>query len=127
MRTVLAVLAGLLVGGVTIAALEAAGHALFPLPAGTDPANLRPADIPASAMVAVLVAWAAGAFVGGLRAAAIATPLAAIVVGGIQTLGGLVNMMAIPSPIWFWVVGLLIFVPCAMLGARVAPRRHRHA
>lgn len=125
MRTFLAVLAGVLVGGLVIAAVEALGHAAFPLPAGVDPQHLQPGDVPLPAFVAVLVAWALGAFVGGWVAAAVATRTAAIVVGCILMLAALANLIAIPSPLWFWVIGLLVFLPGALLGARLADRRRR--
>lgn len=81
--------------------------------------------MPLPAFVAVLVAWALGAFVGGWVAAAVGTRTAAIVAGRILMLAGLANLVAIPSPLWFWVIGLLVFVPCALLGSRLADRRRR--
>lgn len=127
MRSFLAVLVGVLAGGLVIAAVEALGHAAFPLPAGADPQHLQPGDVPLPAFVAVLVAWALGAFVGGWVAAAVATRTAAIVVGGILMLAGLANLVAIPSPLWFWVIGLLVFVPSALLGSRLAGPTRRSA
>lgn len=130
MRSVLAVLAGLVVAGAVITLLEAAGHFVFPPPAGMDPANpesLKSAmrDMPAGALWTVLIAWALGSLAGGWVAARIATRsylLHALIVGGIMLIGGIVNMAMIPHPLWFWVAGVIIFLPSAYAGARRAGR-----
>lgn len=124
LRTVIAIPAGLLSGGVVISFLQLAAMAVFPLPEGTpaDRAALAPGDIPALNMVPVLVAWAAGAFVGGGIAARIATQAKrrlALIVGAFFLAAGVFNMVAIPSPPWFWVIGILLFLPSAHLGANI--------
>ena len=124
LRTVIAIPAGLLSGGVVITIVQIAAMAIFPLPEGTptDRAALDPGDIPALNMVAVLVAWAAGAFVGGGIAARIATQSKrrlALVVGAFFLAAGVFNMVTTPSPLWFWVVGILLFLPSAHVGAHI--------
>lgn len=130
MRSILAVLAGLVVAGVVMMLLEAAGHQVFPPPPGMDPADPESVksampNISAGALWAVLIAWALGTLAGGWVAARIAVRshlLHALIVGGIMLIGGVVNMAMIPHPIWFWIVGVIIFLPSAYAGARLAGR-----
>ena len=76
-RMLLAIVGGLVVAMITIGVVEAAGHALFPPPAGLDAAD--PADqarmidaLPVQAKIAVVVAWFLGSLAGAATAIAIA-------------------------------------------------------
>ncbi len=124
LRTVLAVPAGLIVGGIVISIVQVAAMALLPLPQGVpaDRALIEPGDIPAVNMAFVLVAWAAGAFMGGGTAARIARQAKrrlALIVGAFFLIAGVYNMATIPSPLWFWIVGIVLFLPSAHLGAKM--------
>ena len=124
LRTIIAIPAGLIVGGIVISIVQIAAITVLPLPEGvpTDRALIEPGDIPAVNMTFVLIAWAAGAFVGGGIAARVARQAKrrlALIVGAFFLIAGIYNMIAIPSPLWFWVVGILLFLPSAHLGARV--------
>ncbi|MCK6623004.1 MAG: hypothetical protein HUU32_18855 [Calditrichaceae bacterium] len=198
MRSVLAVIAGVVAAGIIIALVEMAGQQIYPLPEGVNPADPESvkaamANIPTGGLLFVLLAWALGSFGGGWLAARIAGSfkliklteqslvnlkseglpidiisklkiikdigsakeeeefwgilkatigdeqsvkykllilkhalvtnqhrvLHGMIVGGIMLLAGIVNMAMIPHPLWFWVVGVLIFLPAAYLGARL--------
>jgi hypothetical protein len=73
-------------------------------------------------MLTVIVGWAVGAFVAGFTATKIARAgYGPAVVAGLLLMGaGLMMVIMIPSPVWFWVFGLGQFVPMALLGFRVA-------
>ncbi len=123
LRTVLAIPAGLVVGGIVISFVQVAAITLLPLPEGvpTDRASIEPGDIPAVNMAFVLIAWAAGAFAGGGTAARVtrsAKRRLALIVGAFFLFAGVYNMATISSPLWFWVVGILLFLPSAHLGAK---------
>ena len=128
LRNFLAVLAGLVAAVVTISIFEGIGHALWPPPPDLDlskPEDLaRLMDVmPLTAKLNVLVAWGLGSFAGGAVAARLAAsqPLRrALVVGGIQMAGGIATMVQIPHPAWMIAASLLLFVPGAALGARLA-------
>ncbi|MGG3739077.1 hypothetical protein [Aeribacillus pallidus] len=128
MRTFLAVVAGLVAGGVAIFFLETISHIFYPPPADiniNDPDALREfiQQAPVGALVLVAVAWAVGSFVGGLVTQLIAKrhqrrlPL---VTGGILMAMGLLNLILLPHPIWFWVVGLAVYLPMAYVGGKSA-------
>lgn len=137
-RTLVAVLIGVLVGGIVVAALQAVSMFVFPPPPGMDPANrdsvaAAMAAIPLGALLMVLLSWGLGALAGGWTAARIARPrdpsvakpprFAALVVGFALWVSGLITMIQIPHPFWFWIPGLLLPIPCALLGARLARPR----
>lgn len=137
-RMLFAVLIGVLVGGIVVAALQAVSMFVFPAPPGMDPANQESvaaaiAAIPLGALLMVLLSWGLGAFAGGWTAARIARPqgpsiarppvAASMVVGFALWVSGLIAMIQIPHPFWFWIPGLLLPIPCALLGARVARPR----
>lgn len=131
-RTILAVLAGAVVMWLTIFALEFVSHALFPPSAGLNPQNQRDlaaiiAQAPVGAMAMLVVAWVAGAFIGGLTAATIshqhkrgaAIVIALLVMAGV---GGMIYLVP-DHPIWVSVLGLLLPIPTALFAARLANRR----
>ena len=46
-----------------------------------------------------------------------------VALGVLLTLAGSGNNLMLPPPVWFWVVSMLLFIPAACLGARMAPAR----
>jgi len=46
----------------------------------------------------------------------------ALVLGGFLTLAGIANNLMVPPPLWFWIAGLVVLIPAAYAGARLAPR-----
>jgi hypothetical protein len=130
-RRILAVICGVIAGSVFNMAVILLSWKIYPPPEGanlSDPETLNAyvQSLPAPALLIVLVAHAGGALVGGLVAAAIArrSPLVlGAIVGGFFLIGGIVNVMTIPAPLWFAIVDLVLYVPCGMLGASLVPRR----
>lgn len=130
-RSIAAVLAGMVLGFVTIAGIEFLGRLLYPLPEGIDlqdPEQLAAvmAEAPTGALLLVLLAWFVGTFAGAALATRIARPRGlgpAMAVGGFFLLAGIANMWMIPHPTWFWIVGVALFLPAAWLGARTTTGR----
>lgn len=129
-RCVLAVLGGMVAGSIFNMAVVMLSWAIYPPPAGADMSDSATMgayvqSLPVPALLLILVAHAGGAFVGGLIAARIArrSPLVlGGIVGGFFLIGGVVNALSIPAPLWFVVIDLVSYVPCGMIGAKlVAP------
>jgi hypothetical protein len=123
-RKVLAVIAGIVGSALVITLIEAMAFVLFP-PGPLDPRSGVPVNPPpVGLMLCVLVAWAAGAVAGGWTATKIARAAhgPALAVGSLQTGACIVNMIAIPSPWWFWVLGLAVSIPLALVGWWMARR-----
>lgn len=130
-RTVLGVLAGLATMFVVIMLVELLGAQVFPPPDGVDmrdPQVLASAmaQMPLGALAMVVVAWVLGAFAGGWVAArvSVAHPRAAAAIVALAVVAGVVLMvLSFPHPLWMTVLGLVLPVPAALAGARLARPR----
>jgi hypothetical protein len=127
-RIILGLLAGIVAAFAVVAAGEAIGHTIYPPPPGADPQNPEAmktliATLPNGAIAAVLLSWAAGAFIGGGVAAYIARrDWAAMALGAVVLVSGAITMNAIPHPIWFTALS----VPATLLPAWLAGRCFAH-
>jgi hypothetical protein len=128
LRNLLAVLSGMLLGGVVNLALVMVGPRVIPPPAGVDMADA--ASLAAGIhlleprhFLFPFLAHALGTWVGALTASLIAAtrgPVPAWVVGGITLAGGIAASAMIPAPGWFIALDLVLaYLPMAWLGARV--------
>lgn len=126
MKTVLGVVAGVVIAFLCIFAIEAVSHLLFPPPPGTDltdPAQVaRLMEVmPTAALVMVVVAWFAGALAGGWVANALAKrALAGWIVALLVIAGGVATMVMIPHPPWMWAAGIGLPLVGAWLAQRLA-------
>jgi hypothetical protein len=127
-RTILAVIAGLMAMMLSVFVIESIGHIIFPPPANTDLSNpevlkaLMP-SLPVMALVFVILAWAGGAFMGAVVSSRITLkhhqPIA-IGIGLVMIALSIGTMLMIPHPLWMMVLGVALPVPIAWLGARIA-------
>lgn len=130
-RTLLGVLAGLATMFVVIMLVELLGAQVFPPPDGVDmrdPQVLASAmaQMPLGALAMVVLAWVLGAFAGGWVAArvSVAHPRAAAAIVALAVVAGVVLMvLSFPHPLWMTVLGLVLPVPAALAGARLARPR----
>ncbi len=132
LRTILGVLAGVVAMFVVIMAIEMLGHAMYPPPAGIDPMNPAHeaafaqfvATMPFAAKAMLAAAWTLGAFAGGFVAARIARhPRGAAMLIALLVMSGVVAMVArMPHPSGLIAAGLLLPIPAALLGERLARR-----
>lgn len=124
-KTILAVLAGVIAGGAIVFVTEFVGHSLFPPPANinlADPNDVKRlmASLPAGAFAMVLVGWFLGSFVGAFVAYSISCrAIAAWAVAAIFILFTAMNFMMIPHPAWMIAAGLLIPLASARLVLRL--------
>jgi hypothetical protein len=123
LRSILAVLAGLVVAWITVSLFEFASMHTFPPPPGVDVRDPQQvaalvSRMPAGALALVLAGWVVGAFDGGLVAALIAKRrVPAVVVGALVALGALAMVMMVPHPLWMSIAGVFLPVPAALSGA----------
>ena len=131
LRSILAVLAGLLAAWITVSLFEFASMHTFPPPAGVDVHDPRQlaslvAKMPVGALALVLAGWVVGALDGGLLAGSIAKRRApAIVVGVLVMLGAFLMVAMVPHPLWMSIAGVLLPVPAALAGAWLVRPRAR--
>ncbi len=128
-RSIGAVFVGLLVTVLWIAALEWINSIFFPWPDGLQRDdreavalvfNEKPAMLVGVAVV-YFVATVIGSWFGsriGRRAHVIHGSIIGMVMLGISVM----NLLALPHPVWFWVVGLAEFPVAGVLGGLLAKR-----
>jgi hypothetical protein len=134
LRNVVAVVAGLVIGGIVNMALITLSPSLIAPPAGVDVSN---AESLSKAMhlfeprhfVMPFLAHAVGTLAGALAAYLIAATYRAqiaYVIGAVFLCGGVAASFMIPAPIWFIALDLLAaYLPMAWLGIQIGTRIQR--
>lgn len=119
-RKVAAVLAGVAVVGLSVAALQAVSARLYPLPEGVEigtPAfEAFVAGLPVAAWLMVFFSEVLGAFLGGLVAGWIARDrhrAFSAAIAGVAVLGSVMNWASFTHPFWF-IAGQLVAYPLAL-------------
>lgn len=118
LRKILAIPGGLLAGGIGIFLMQTLGHQLYPLPKNMDPNNMEAmkdyvATAPFMALFFVILSYALGALLSGFVSTKIAgnsKKVFAIVCGIIFLLQSIYMMYALPTPIWFWILGIMVWL-----------------
>ena len=123
-KNIAAGIAGVIIAGQLVWLVEMLGHTIY-----TPPADLNFADgdamrayidtLPIGALLIVAAAWFIGTLGGTAAACKIgdANPMIfAGVVGGLMLVGTLFNLMTIPHPLWFSILGVAGIAVGAWLG-----------
>jgi len=126
-RSILAVIAGLVVGSIVNMGLIALGHVVIAPPPGADLSTLEgvKAAMPLfgpEQFIFPFLAHAGGSLVGAFVAALISLNnkfTVAMIIGGITLIGGIVAVAMFPAPIWYDVIDLLAYIPAAWIGAKL--------
>lgn len=116
-KRILAVVGGLFFGALTITIVEKLGHYLFPRPVGIKDNDMEALKhyvetAPLMALLFVILGYALGAFVAGFFSTKIAgdgKKTYAIICGIIFLLQGIYMMYILPTPIWFWILGIAVW------------------
>ena len=128
LRNVVAVILGMVLGGIANMALVTAGPRVFPLPAGIDvndaknlAANIHLLE--PKHFVFPFLAHAVGTLVGGIIAHVLGgsrRDLLAYIVGVVTLAGGITACFMIPAPAWFMALDLVVaYLPMAWLAAKI--------
>jgi hypothetical protein len=131
LRSVSAILMGFITGFVVIVGCEYLNIRMFPIPASVDPEdaaamNAALAAMPAKAMILVLVGWFIGAIGASFMAARFAVQFKSMhgMLMALIFLGGaIMTMRQIHHPLWYWIIGILLFFPAAIIGTSLAAPR----
>ena len=126
-RSIWAVVFGLVVASIWIFAIQSVYGILYPLPAGVQMDDREAmgrflADNPVRLLVGA-GAYLVGTFIGGWmsgRTAKQKAVLHGLFVGIVLFAVGVVNLLKVPHPAWFWVVGQAMFPLGGALGGWVA-------
>ena len=123
-RNIVAGVVGVIVASVLVWVVQKIGHTVYPPPTDLNLADAEAlrdyvASLPVGALLFVAAAWFVGATAGTCAACGIGTakPMyLAVVVGGFVFIAASANLVMIPHPIWFSVLGLVGVLVGAGLG-----------
>lgn len=127
-KQILAVIVGVIIGGLIIYGIESINMVRYPWPENLSMEDKEAfaeyvSSLPVDAFITVIIAHLIGSFVAGFVCSKI-TPSRKLLLGTICGMfflvGGIMNLVMIPHPLWFMVIDLMIFVPFAWLGAKLA-------
>ncbi len=127
-RNLIAIIFAMVVGVIVVGTIESIGHTIYPPPADldmNDAAQMKKyiAELPLSAMLFVIAAWAAGIFCGCLFAGVMGVAQGAfcsVVYSIIFCSVVMLMLFQIPSPVWFTIAGLVVLGPSAYAGWTVS-------
>ena len=117
LRRILAVPAGLIAGIICITLVEKIGHQLYPPPAAAGSGDMAAmkeyvAQAPFMALFFVVIGYALAAFASGFTASKVANNgkhTSAMICGVIFLLITIYMMASLPTPVWFWALGILVW------------------
>ncbi len=123
-KNIAAGVAGVVVAFALVWVVEKVGHAVYPPPPDlnfADPDAMRAyiQTLPVGALLFVAAAWFAGAAGGTCAACAIGTAsprIFAAIVGGLVLVATVINLVMIPHPTWFAILGVAGIIVGAWLG-----------
>ncbi|HAE14452.1 MAG: hypothetical protein H6548_05015 [Chitinophagales bacterium] len=129
-RRLLAVLAGVITGGIVIFLMETIGHTVIPPPdhvdlSDIDSMNAYMQEAPVAVLLFVVLGWLLGCLMGGWVAARIfkESLLASFICGTVLLVFSIINMTSFYHPVWVWIAALAGMVPAAWYGGRLGIRR----
>lgn len=131
-RKIAAVVVGILLTSLVVGLVQQLGHYLYPLPAGTDPNDPEAIkkyveNAPFMAVFFVIISYAAGAFTGGFVSTKIANDgkkIYALIIGVLFLFTSIYMMVTIPSPIWFWILGIAVW-SLVLVGWKLALKKNQ--
>lgn len=114
-RKIAAAVLGIVAAGLIVAAIEAIGHSVYPIPPDIDfrdPIQFGNyvEGLPIGAFLFVAGGWTLGTLGGGLLACFIARErpfVYSVIVGGFILVATIVNLIMIPHPMWFSISALI--------------------
>jgi len=132
LRNILAVVSGIVIGGLLNMGIIMISSSVIPPPEGADITTME--GLKASMhlflpknFIMPFLAHALGCFAGAYIAALIAFKkkmLFALIVGCWFLLGGIINIFMLPSPVWFSIVDLAgAYIPMAYIAGKLAVRK----
>lgn len=132
-KNILAVVAGLISGGLVNMGIVMVSGSIIPPPGGADVTTMEGLKASMHLFTPVnfifpFLAHALGTFAGALLAALIAANhkmIFALCIGVFFLVGGIMNILMLPSPTWFTIVDLVgAYIPMGYLGGKLVLLKH---
>jgi len=117
-RKILGAVLGLCAAITVVMIIQSLGHKLWPIPTGVDFKNKEQVAamvraLPVGALLWVALSYCLGTLAGAYMALKVSrdpwTTWPALVVEGVLLAFGVMNLMALPHPGWFWIASLASF------------------
>lgn len=117
LRKILAVVCGIISGSLLVGLIEQINHRLYPFPKGFHQDNMVAfkeyiSALPVTGLLMVILGYALGAIAAGFISTKIAKSgkkTYALICGGIFLLFTIYNMIVLPTPVWFWFLGIAVW------------------
>ena len=131
-KNILAVIAGLIIGSIVNMGLIMISGSVIPPPEGGDVTTMEGLKetmhlFEPKHFIFPFLAHALGTLVGSFVAATIAANNKmkfAIAIGCFFLIGGIINVVMLPSPTWFAILDIVgAYIPMAMIGGKLAIRK----
>ncbi|MFZ4798881.1 MAG: hypothetical protein ACOYMA_15380 [Bacteroidia bacterium] len=132
LRNVIAVIVGCISGGALNMAIIMVSSSIIPPPAGADVTTMEGLTASMHLFTPInflmpFLAHALGTLLGAYIAALIAAShkmIFGLVIGACFLVGGIMNIMMLPSPLWFSIVDIVgAYIPMGYLGAKLAIKK----
>lgn len=131
LKRIAAVFLGLMLAFVVIILFEKVSHGQMVVPDGVDPNTPEGAaeligNAPMSALMWVVGGYFFGTFLGALLAQFIsngAKPVSAWITGGILLVLTILNLYAVPHPLWMVASSIAVVIAATFLGGKIASRK----
>ena len=129
LRNIMAVIAGIIIGGIVNSGLISLSGSIIPLPAEVDPNDIESIKAnmhlyEAKHFLMPFLAHAIGTLAGAFAATAIAAShhlKLSLVIGAVFLLGGIMVAQMLPAPLWFEALDIVLaYIPMAWLGHKIA-------
>lgn len=129
LRNILAVVAGLIIGGLVNMGIVSLSPAIIPPPEGMDPSDMESIkefmpQMEFRHFIFPFLAHALGTLVGAFAAAKLAVSkhmTFGLIIGAFFLIGGIMMVVQLPSPMWFNIVDLVgAYIPMGYLGVKLA-------
>ena len=125
---IIAVIVGVLAGWFVVYGGEVINSKVFPAPEGLDYTDKIALidfieSLPTTAFLSMFLVWMISSFVGGFSAGKIVKSgwkKATIITGAILLFSNVANMFFIPHPLWLNVMTIIMYLPMAYLGGKLA-------
>ena len=129
-KGILPIFAGMATAMLVIFLMEFISHSVYPIPQGVNLKNKEDLiaminGMPLGAFCFILLGYAFGSFSGGLVAAMLSTEKrirTSLIVGTVVMLGGVMNIIMIPHPMWFTIATFFAYLPFAYLAGYIVQK-----
>lgn len=133
-KRTIAIVVGIIIGGLFIALGESLSTYIFPLkePFPTDPALMSDFienDVPFGSKLVVVINWALSAFVAAIVSTFISgrtSPKPMLAVVGVLNALTLIQLFILPHPKWMWISSFILFIPVGFIAYFLIRKKDVH-